>query len=47
LKVRQEPTHVKHISGAPIKGRLLALSTNNRQDWKGLPGANPVAYFEN
>jgi len=38
---------VKHIADARIKGRLLALSTNNRQDWKGLPGANPLAYYEN
>jgi hypothetical protein len=33
-------THVKHLSGAPLKGRLLALPTNNRLGWKGLPGEN-------
>ncbi len=31
----------------PLKGRLLALSTKNRQGWKGLPGANIAAYYEN
>jgi hypothetical protein len=47
LWVKQEPTHVKHLSGAPFKGRLLALSTNNRLGFKGLPGSNTLAYYEN
>ncbi len=28
---------MKHLSGAPLKGRL---------DWKGLPGKNTIAYYE-
>jgi hypothetical protein len=26
-------------------GRLLALPTNNSLGWKGLPGANTLAYY--
>ncbi len=47
LLVRQDPTQVKHLSGAPLKGRLMALSTNNRLGWNGLLGANTLAYYEN
>jgi hypothetical protein len=32
---------VKHLSGAP-----LALPTNIRLSWKGLPRTNALAYFE-
>jgi hypothetical protein len=28
------------------KGRLLASPTNMRLDWKGLPGTNALAYYE-
>ncbi len=35
--VRQAPTHVKHLSGAPLKGRLPALPENNRLGWESLP----------
>jgi hypothetical protein len=38
---------VKHLSGAPFWGRLLASLTNNRLGWKGLPGTNAPAYYEN
>ncbi len=31
---------------APLKGRLLALSTNNLLGWKGLPRTNTLAYYE-
>ncbi len=31
--------------GAIIQGRLLALSKNNRQGWKGLPERKSLAYF--
>ena len=34
------------LSGSPFLGRLLALHTNLRQDWKGLPGTNTAAAFE-
>ncbi len=34
MRVRQEPTLVKHLSGSALKGRLLALPTSNRLDWK-------------
>jgi hypothetical protein len=33
-------------SGAPLYGRLLALPTNIRLGWKGLPGRNALAYYE-
>jgi len=44
LLVGQELTQVKHLSGAPLEGRLLALPTNNRLGWKDLPGANTLAH---
>ncbi len=34
-------------SDAQIQGRLLALAKNERQGWKGFPGANTLAYYEN
>jgi hypothetical protein len=37
---------VKHLSSAPLKGRPLALTTNIRLGWKGLPGTNTPAYYE-
>ncbi len=40
-ELRQEPTQVKHLSGAPLYGMLNSLG------WKGLPGANTLAYREN
>jgi hypothetical protein len=30
FQVRQEPTQVKHLSDAQLKGRLLVLPTNKR-----------------
>ncbi len=47
LKVRPEPAPVKHLSGTLLEGRLLVLPTNVRLDWKGLLGANTLAYYEN
>jgi hypothetical protein len=38
---------VKQLSGAPFKGSPLALPTNIRLGWKGLPGTNTLAYYEN
>ncbi len=38
MHVRQEATQVKHLSGAPLLGRLLALSANNRLDCKTSKG---------
>ncbi len=38
---------MKHLSGAPLYGGLLALPTNIRLGWKGLPGANTESYFIN
>jgi len=38
---------VKHLSGAPLYGRLLALPTYIRISLKGLPGTNTLAYYEN
>ena len=40
LLVKQVPTPLKNLSDAPLWGRLLALLTNNRLSWKGLPGTN-------
>ncbi len=40
FSVRLEPTRVKNLSGAPLKGGLLALTTNTRLGWKGLPETN-------
>jgi len=37
---------VKHIPVASLLGRLLTLPTNIRPSWKGLSGANTLAYFE-
>ncbi len=37
---------MKHLSDAPFYGRLLALPTNIRLSWKGLPGTNTPAYYE-
>jgi hypothetical protein len=31
---------VRLLSGAPLQGRLLALTTNIKKDWKTLPGTN-------
>jgi hypothetical protein len=31
---------VKHLSGAPPQGKLLALTTNIRLVWKNLPWTN-------
>jgi hypothetical protein len=44
---RLEPTRVKHFSGAPLYGRLLASPTNIRLGLKGLPRTNTLAYYEN
>ncbi len=37
---------MKHLSGAPLKGRLLALPTNIRLGRKGLQRTNTLAYNE-
>jgi hypothetical protein len=47
LHVRPEPTEVKHLSGAPLWGRLLASTTNMRLGWKSLPRTNTLAYYKN
>jgi len=41
------PSEVKHLSGTPLKGKLLAMLTNNGQGRKGLQGANTIAYYKN
>ncbi len=38
---------VKYLSGAPFKGWLLVSPTNTRLGWKGLPGTNTLAYYNN
>jgi hypothetical protein len=41
-----EPTREEHQKEAPLQGRLLALPTNIRLGWKGLPGTNTLAFYE-
>jgi hypothetical protein len=38
---------IKPISVAPLMGRLMAVATNIRLGWKGLPGTNTLACNEN
>ncbi len=38
---------MKLLAGAPLYGRLLALPTNTRLGWKGLPGTDTLAYYRN
>ncbi len=35
-----------YLSDAPLKGRFMALPTNIRLGWKGLPGKNAPANYE-
>jgi hypothetical protein len=42
-----ELMQVKLLSDAPLFGRLLALPTNIRLDWKSLPGTNTPVFYEN
>jgi len=35
---------VKHLSGAPLYGRLLALPSNIAIGWKGLLGTKTLAF---
>jgi hypothetical protein len=35
----------EHLSPAPLQGMLLALPPSNRSYWRGLPGANTLAYL--
>jgi len=37
---------VKHFSCVSLLDMLLALQTNIKIGWKGLPRANTLAYFE-
>ncbi len=36
MEIRQEPTRVMHLKGVPLKGWLLAFTTNIRLGLKGL-----------
>jgi hypothetical protein len=36
---------LKHFLGAPLEGKLIALSTNVRLDWKDLPRTSTLAYY--
>jgi hypothetical protein len=38
---------VLNLKGDSLKTRLLALPTNIRLGWEGLPGTNTLAYYEN
>ncbi len=42
-----EPKGMKHLSDAPLLGRLLALPTNIRLGWQYLLETNTLAYYEN
>jgi hypothetical protein len=37
---------VKHFSCVPLDVSLLALPTDNRLGWKGLPEKNTLAYYK-
>jgi hypothetical protein len=37
---------VDHLKSSPI-GQISALPANFKLGWKGLPGANALAYYEN
>jgi hypothetical protein len=47
MLVRLELSQIKHLSNVPPLGKVLALPTNDRHGWKGLPGTNTQAYYEN
>jgi hypothetical protein len=36
---------MKLLSGVAFWGRLLALSTNIKLGWKGLPSTNTIAFY--
>jgi hypothetical protein len=38
---------MKHLSNAPLVGRLLALPTNIRLGWQYFPETYTIAYYEN
>jgi hypothetical protein len=38
---------MKHLSGAPLQGRLLTMPANIKLGWKSLPAMNALAYYEN
>jgi len=38
---------VKHLLGAPLYGRPLALPTHIRLGRRGMPGTNTPAYYKN
>jgi hypothetical protein len=38
---------MKHLSDAPLVGRLLALPTNIRLGWQYLTDTNTPVYYEN
>ncbi len=44
--IKQEPTRVKNLSGAPLKGGLLAFNTKLRLGWKGQTRTNVITYYE-
>ncbi len=37
---------MKHLSDAPLQGRLLALPTNIQLGWQYLPETNALAYLK-
>ncbi len=45
-RLTPKPNGMKHLSGAPLQGRLLASLTNIRLGWRGLPGTNTLAYYD-
>jgi hypothetical protein len=47
LEVRLEPKLMRHLSDAPLMGRLLDLPTNIRLNRQYLPETNTLAYYEN
>jgi hypothetical protein len=45
-KARAYRSKVPYLSGAPLDGRLIALSKNIILGLKVLPGTNTLAYYE-
>jgi len=47
LRVKVEPTWVKHFSGAPLHGKLLGVPTKIKPGWQSLSVANTLPYYRN
>ncbi len=46
LWIKLPHAQLKHLPGASLKGRLLALPTNIRVSWNGLSGTNTLVFYQ-